>query len=584
MKLFVRILNRLQSVSYAIIRFPTTIILLLFLTIAYSMDIAQTNPSASLYIAIRTIIFGIFLSLALHAASEKPKRWKGMVYLPFLLIVPALALVYFFKIFSLHKTGSVDVLRLVIVSFTLLLIFLWIQALRFRVDFGDVFMALFKAIFTTAFFVGIAWGGLSLILTAVDQLLIQVPENLFSYLSVWSWLFFAPILLISLLPLWDGSRQGEAEKQSRCPNFLRILLLYVVIPLIMVYSVVLLLYLVKSFSGNQDQNLLESLILTYCIAVIAAYILTGKLEGKILPIYRLIFPKMMGLVALYQVVVSASHIRDEGIMYGRYFVLVFCVFSVVAAVLMSVLPVKRTAVLAIVLTGFAAICVIPPLDAFSVSGISQSRLASEVLTRNSMLVSGEIVPNDSLGDSDNQVLTAAMMNLCELGQQNRIDGLSDEFTMSQYRKVFGIDADYDVQSEGYVSLDTSKPVSLDGYTYAFRMNGYSNGDEQKAVSTASFAISADTYKIVVRNDYDANLILDVTDSYGNLVLTGSLSDLMTSIPMGSSDSKGENILSPEEMTFDLTSDEVAIRVVFFSVSRGSSTYEADMLILVRMTK
>ncbi len=201
-----------------------------------------------------------------------------------------------------------------------------------------------------------------------------------------------------------------------------------------------------------------------------------------------------------------------------------------------------------------------------------------------MLVSGEIVPNDSLGDSDNQVLTAAMMNLCELGQQNRIDGLSDEFTMSQYRKVFGIDADYDVQSEGYVSLDTSKPVSLDGYTYAFRMNGYSNGDEQKAVSTASFAISADTYKIVVRNDYDANLILDVTDSYGNLVLTGSLSDLMTSIPMGSSDSKGENILSPEEMTFDLTSDEVAIRVVFFSVSRGSSTYEADMLILVRMTK
>ena len=586
MKLLVRILNRLQSVSYAMQRFPTTIILLFFLAIVFSIDVAQANPSASLYIAMRTIIFGVFLSLALHAASEKPKRCKGMMYLPFILIVPVLALVYFLKIFSLHKTGSVDVLRLVIVSFIFLIFFLWIQALRFHVDFGDVFMAFFKAIFTTAFFVGIAWGGLSLILTAVDQLLIHVPENLFGYLSVWSWVFFAPILLISLLPLWDGSRQGEADKQSHCPNFLRILLLYVVIPLIMVYSVVLLMYLAKSFSGNQDQNLLESLILSYCIAVIAAYILTGKLEGKILPVYRLIFPKIMGVVALYQVVVSASHIRDEGIMYGRYFVLVFCVFSVVAAILMSVLPIRRTVLLAIVLTGFAAICVIPPLDAFSISGISQSRLAKEILTRNNMLVSGEIVPNDSLGDSDNRILTASMMNLCELGQQSRIDGLSDNFTMSNYNEVFGVDADYYVKSEEYVSsfvsLDTSKPLSLDGYTYAFRMGGYSNGDEQKTVSTASFVISEDVYKIIVRNDYDSNLILDITDSDGNLVLTGNLSDLMTSIPLTSSDSKGEDTLSPEEMTFDLSSEEVKVRVVFFSVSRGNATYDADMLILVRM--
>src|SRR5659263_109093 len=177
MKFIGMIKDRLKSISHTWIRFPVVFVLLFVMAIYASISI-ETNSDQTP--EIYALILGVFLSTAMTFGFEKRSNQLMWLALSQAAAI-GLAAAYYFLVLGSYTGSVADVLRIVILSFALLFVSLWIPCLRWKTDFNDFFMTFFKAFFTTAFFVAIFWGGISLVLGAVNVLLFKLPDTLFGH-------------------------------------------------------------------------------------------------------------------------------------------------------------------------------------------------------------------------------------------------------------------------------------------------------------------------------------------------------------------------------------------------------------------
>jgi len=584
MKFLGMIQDRLKSISHTWIRFPMVFILLCVIAV-YATISVQTSSDHSR--EIYALIIGVFLSAAMTFSFEKrPKPVMWIIISQ--AVVLAAAAAYYFLVLGNYSGSVKDILRVVILCFALLLVCLSVPCLRWKTDFNDFFMTSFKAFFTTAFFIAIIWGGISLVLSAVDMLLFSLDENVFIYVAIWIWIFFAPMLLLSLIPVFGGTQEDKEKEEhlAKIPGFFRALLSYVLIPLTALYTLVLLAYLVKTFAGGDPGDLLLPLILAFCIDIIILYILVSKIENKISSLFRMIAPKLMLLIALYQVVNLIIKIPGEGIVYGRYFVILFGIFSVAAGVLMSVLPVKKNVIIAIVLIGFALVSVTPPVDAFTISTSSQLGILDRVLTSNNMLKDGAIVSNKNLSGTDQGIITDAMQYLYDVKETDKVPGISEKFEIyNDFENTFGFSPYYEavyVEPQWY-SIDPAAPVDIAAYDYMVTTYGSSYGSNGNNVIAAAVTDKGIKYDVAVVTKGE-EILIEIRDPNGNVLLTASENDLIDRITEDSTISQKEQ-LSPELLTFDVEGTGVSMRLIFQNASKqynGTEIYyDANMMLLLR---
>ena len=588
MKILTAIKDRASLISRTWIRLPVVFLLLIAISVFASISTATGTDYTRLVLS---LILGVFMSAVMTLGFENHKKPVWWLFVSQGIALALTAIYYFFALSD--KIGEQkDVLRIFILCFALFLTFLWIPCIRWKTDFNDLFMTSVKAAFTTLFFMGIIWGGIVLVLSAVDQLLFRLPPSLYAHLSIWIWIFFAPTLFLSLLPFFTKKEEDMARKEhlAKVPSFFRVLLSYVLIPLTALYTLVLLAYLIKALFGGDQRDFLLPMILFYCIVVIGIYVLVSGIDNKFTSLFRMLAPKLMLLIALYQVIRLVMQIPDKGIVSERYFVILFGVFSVTAGVLMSFLPVKKNVILAIVLTGFALVSVTPPIDAFSVSTRSQLGMVTQVLSTNHMLVDNKIVQNSGVSEKDREIVRNAMQYLDTVDESGKVPGVSDTFNYySDFEQTFGFSsyaaADAERSNSVNFERDDSKPLAIGSYMYMVNAQGgnYRINRQETIVSTITDQGKEYTVAIVSGSDlYN----LEVKDDKGQVILTSSLSDLIDRMEISAKDNNNsKEALPSDKMTFDVTADKVSLRIIFSYADKndngGQITYDSGMILLLR---
>jgi len=586
MKFLQVIQDRFKSIFHTWVRFPVVFVLLFATAVYISIGIEYQNRDYSREIS--SLALCLFISAVMTMGFEKTRKPLMFFFLS-QAVALGLGAAYYFLVLAHYEGTVADSLRTLILCIALLLTFLWIPCLRWKSDFNAMFMSFFKAFFTTVFFMGIIYGGVAAVLAAVNQLLFRLPSNLFGHVGIWIMVFFAPMLLLSLIPVFGGTEEDTSQQEhlAKIPPFFRALLSYVLIPLTILYTLVLLAYLFKTLFGGDQQDLLRPLIMWYCVAVILLYVLVSGIENKISVLFRLIFPKLMLLIALYQAVTLISKIPSEGLVYSRYFVILFSIYSIAAGILMTLLPLKKNAVLAIVLTGFALVSVTPPVDAFTYSTASQVQLVEQVLNNNGMIKDGAIVPDANLSENDRTIVISGMEYLYEIKETDRIAGIPADFDYyNDFQDTFGF-SPYDVPVQTgtsyYYSLDTAQPVGIAGY------------DHMVTVSAGSYAYMGPTSVLAAVSDggkqYDitgtvdgAKVDISLRDPEGKVLLSASVNDMIDSIVKNGAAGEKE-LTSPEMMTFDVTGTDASMRIIFQNAVKDESTtpanYDGTMIILLR---
>ena len=328
---------------------------------------------------------------------------------------------------------------------------MWVPVIKSKISFNSSFMISFKSLFNSLFFSGVIFAGISIILTAINQLIFTIDYTAYPHTVNIVFIIFAPMYFLSLIPIYPGVKNNsknqekmDLQKESidesaHCPKFLEVLISYILIPLIAVFTLILVIYIIKNIGGEfWTDNLLEPMLVSYAITVILVYILASEIENKFTAFFRKVFPKVLVPIVLFQITSSILSLADTGVTHTRYYVILFGLFAAVSGVLLSFLPVRKNGVIAALLIVFATISIVPPVDAFTISRSSQTDTLKNVLEQNNMLENNKILPNESISNKDKQTITNAINYLSRMEYTKKIAWLPEDFNAYEdFSDTFG---------------------------------------------------------------------------------------------------------------------------------------------------
>lgn len=476
MKKIYKFQDRLRGLNDAIARYPLTAAFLLAAAVINAYDI-NTEKDYSKFLI--TFVVGAFLGAVLQVAYER-FFYKSSGRAVLMGAAVLLTVGYYLIIMPAPRLGMEIGIRTAVALFALLIAFIWVPVIRSKISFNESFLAAFKAFFNSLFFSGVIFGGIRIIIAAIDQLLFHVDYKAYSHAANIIFTLFAPMYFLSLIPVYPGAmdenkaqeridiQKEKIVKASHCPRFLEILISYIIIPLVAVFTVILLIYIIRNIGGKfWTDNLLEPMLVAYSITVILLYILASRLENKFSLFFRRVFPKVLVPIVLFQITSSVLSLAGTGITHTRYYVILFGIFAAAAGILLSIIPVRKNGIIAAMLIVFALISIIPPVDAFTISRKSQTDILKNVLLKNGMLDNNVIKPNASIPEEDKKIITKAIRYLRMMEYTKKITWLPADFDMYEdFYKTFGFN-EYEVPENYnqpvYLGLEQKTPIDITDY-------------------------------------------------------------------------------------------------------------------------
>ncbi len=503
MKMFKNIQKLGKGFSETIQRFPITIIFLAIaaITEAIAIQIDGTAPEKALL----TFFTGAALSIVLQLLYERffTKRKERNL---FMVLSLALTLFYYFGI-KMQDSDLQLSIQAAVIFFVLLISFLWVPVIKSRINFNQSFLVAFKAFFTTLLFQGVLLLGIFLILGAVDFLIINLNSKLYLHFGNLIYSFLAPIHFLSLIPFYPGrkvlmkenrsvnvdvetisesnvtgesidqqedngiisKREEELQRFLTPGKFLEALVTYIILPITAILTVILLLYIIVNIRKEfWTDNLMEPLLVSYSITVILVYLLASTFTNTLAKYFRVIFPKVLVPIVLFQVIASLLKTADVGITYGRYYVILFGIFAVIAGVIFCFKSIHKNGLIAPIVIVLSIVSILPFVNAFTLSRESQKDRLQQVLEQNDMLEGNKIIPKSDLTAKEKDIIVDSLEYLEEINEIKRIDFLSDYVFFKDFKSVFGFEQyGNDGDKYKYVSVyrDIASPILIEGYDY-----------------------------------------------------------------------------------------------------------------------
>ena len=603
-------INKLKETGEGIIttitRFPLLVLFLIAAVISNMIAINLQEDERYVRLLI-TFLLGACIYAVFQMIYERFFN-KPLIRITFMGITIALALLYYLLI--REKEFNVQItIRTVVILFILLIAFLWVPSIKSRINFNQSFMAAFKAFFMALLFNGVLFLGVALILSVTDVLIFNVDEKAYLHSANIIFILLAPIHLMSLIPYYPnkddpGEIIGRSEnamdnpvleekikreemliKQITPAKFLEALISYIVIPLTAVFTIILLLYIIMNITGDfWTDNLMESLLVSYSIIVIIVYLLASTINNAFSRSFRLVFPKVLVPIVLFQTISSILKIQEAGIGYGRYYVIMFGVFATIAGIWFSLKPIKNNGFIAPVLIILSTISIFPLIDAFSISKMNQLGRLVNALERNDMFDGESVTPKADIPNEDKQIIINSVQALNNMDYAEEIDWLEAYAKSYDFEKTFGF-SEYDYTDSGeiknrYVMImrKQNSPIPIGGYDFMSHVNIYNNSRD---TIIDSYTKDEKSYSLSVESgtEQDQVIILKETD---HEILRFSMQDIYDNY--GTDNEKTE--LDTAEVTFTQENDKAGITVIAESISinvwEEGKDQQADIYILVKI--
>ncbi len=378
-----------------------------------------------------------------------------------------------------EQVESVDIFRIFVLNVSLYLAFtlipFWYNDENY--DIG-VIQLLSRTAITLLYSVVLILGSFA-ILTAIDYLLgILIEGELYSDIAIAVFTFFAPTFLLGDVP------DRYTVKYLMLDTLIKKLHVYVIMPLLLIYSAVLYLYFAKIvFSMTLPRNMIVHLTLWYSLIAILTLFFVNSYRrefGLSTWFYKwmpriLILPIGMMLFSLY------LRVSQYGVTVKRYFVVALALW-VVAVVIYFIIRQKRVyqniVVAAIVVM---LISMYGPLNAFNVSFNSQYGRFVNLLEQKAMLKGDKIVINNSISRADKKEIIDFIRFFDRQNQLDRLAFLPADFDpIDDTEVVFGFTYQYsyyiDSDRVSYYAQDdfTSEDITLYNKFQKIRIPDYSD--------------------------------------------------------------------------------------------------------------
>jgi len=240
----------LNDIKATFSRFALVPVCLAVITILISLQIENTFSDDKKLIIERLIfsaIAGAFFGTALEFICERFSRLKTYkIYLQGITLL--FSVMYYVLMSTDGKTGSMAIIRLIVICFALFAFYIWIPSHKNASVFPNNALAHFKACFISVLYSLVLALGFIAVFFAIDLLLVKLDDDIPAHIANIMGTFFFPLYYLALLPDFNSSEEHMLEKcktSSIYPKFLEILVSYIALPLITLFTAVLTIYLIK---------------------------------------------------------------------------------------------------------------------------------------------------------------------------------------------------------------------------------------------------------------------------------------------------------------------------------------------------
>ena len=620
MKRFNKIREKGKGIIDTVIRYPLMIILLVAAVVSNTIAINNQDNDPYMKLLI-TFLLGASIYAVFQMIYERFFS-KPFLRIIFMGITIVLSLLYYMLI----KDAGFDVeitLRTIVILFILLIAFLWIPTIKSRINFNQSFMAAFKAFFMAAFFNGVLFLGIVLILSVTDLLIFNINEKAYMHSANIIFILFASIHFFSMIPYYPRKAELDAESQTKQKSavqlsegksdlaenvmdetieeekvkreealvkltapakFLEALISYVIIPITAVFTIVLLIYIIINITGEfWTDNMLEPLLVAYSIVVIIVYLLASTIDNAFSKYFRMIFPKVLLPIVLFQTISSVLKIQDAGISYGRYYVIMFGVFATFAGIWFSIKPIQKNGFIAPILIILSVISILPLIDVFTISRANQLGRLVNVLEQNDMFNGEMVTPKEDITDKDKQIIINSVHYLNSMEYTQEIDWLSDYSKSYDFEGTFGF-AEYGytrAENENHyviIARNQSAPIPIAGYDFMAHINVYNNTSD-KVID--NYVKNGKTYTLRLESLSEHDQIITLKEA-GTEIIRFSMKDIYNNY--GTDNEKTE--VETTDVTFTQENDTAALTVVAEAININSwkegMDEQADVYILVKI--
>jgi len=584
----------LKSISInfknTIVRFPVVILILAFISLNVSLLIEDSFPLNEQLLTrfIYSSVFAVFLGITTQFLIE---RFNHLAKYQIILRASTfvIAILYFFLLTSEDRFSQAMFIRLFVCSFALFAMYLFLPSAKGAVNFGKIALVHFKSAFTSILYGLVLFLGLTAIYFAIDLLLFKLDNNIRGHIANFVFIFFTPVYYLSLLPKFNSKDELEEKKTmmlSIYPRVLEILVSYIVIPLITVFSAVLIIYFIKILlSGIWPVGQVGPMVLSYSAVGLIIYILGSNLDNRSAVLFRKLFPFALMPLVIMQLVSSYIRINAYGITESRYYVVIFGIFSLISALYLTLSKKKNSNMIVLLATCFAILSIIPPVDAFNISKNSQANRIEEILVRNNMLIDNKLIPNSSISNDDKRELTNITNYMARMGYLRELDWMDEKYFeentyYSGFEKIYGFQQYYNsyYPDEGYENtyaiLDTNSPIDITGFETFFKINIYSDTNTEEHQLT-TFTQDGNTYTIKQKSDSNSELILSIFDENQKLIMNISMKEFFDEISEKASEPKA--VMSAEDLTFDIKNDTLNFRLIIDNINIEKSEEKKELV-------
>ena len=473
-------------------RFPVTIILAFmhFITGIYIAEVRSFQSDE--FVEVNLLLFeSIFITVMFEMLYEKYfyKKNRWLVRGIYSVITFAVSIIVFVEYLRTNDYYNIYYFTLIPISMVL---FLLIPILRKKDNREKYLQSVFSNFVTTGIFAAVLWIGIEIILATVNYLFFYSGDSLFFRLTTYSFWFitevFGASLFLSLLKKPDDNLENY-----EFPFIFNLLIKFAIIPLIIIYTGVLYIYMARVIiSMHLPKGLISHLVLWYTAFSVFIMILITPFtqKDKFFENFKKYFPYFSIPLIFASLFAVFQRTYQYGITENRYYVLI-SIFWLLFCMILYIRNMNVTGVFISLIICFI-ISVYTPLSAKNVSNFSQSQRLKRILVKYGALKDGKI-----------SKITQKLTNRQGSQIHTTIQYISDNSTIAKLNFKNEKGEVYSTLGDLEKGLDV-KESWKDYSIYNSEDDDREKDDEHKIV----------TYKI--KNSENAEIISDIT-GYDNFV-------------------------------------------------------------------
>lgn len=547
------------------LRFPFTLFFVLGLAFLFFLEInkkqSDIQPHTWVFFS-----FGIAASMAITLFSEELSRKIFRIVLNFAVILLLLLYCYFLP----AKFEAVDFFQSIALCASFVFTAFFASFLRKNSDmlFWKFSKTTVIQLITAFVFSVVLMLGISLAIFSLQELFhVKIQDKVYSNLAVTCFAIFAPVYFLSNVPN-VGEKRSEEFKFDK---FLKILGLYILFPILALYTLILYLYLIQIVAKWELPNgwlatLVSVLGLGGFITMFILYPLRHEKPNKFLSFFYRLFPLILLPLLVLMFVGIYRRFSDYGITINRFYVFTLNIWLVCVSIYLFLSKSKH---LKWIVISFSAVLFLSSIGAWSAYSVTRNVLTNELQSsfdEAGWLKDGKIVvaTNNSKVDSLAQQKMSETIRYMVSNYGN--ESIQQFFTASIEKKSVGeilkdlnLNEDYVSVEDDYFSayLPTGFLLDIKGYDYMLDVS--KNNDEGSIYFDKAVSVVLDKNIITMKftNKKDSDIVIPLENKLAEL----------QKLTFG----KKNNELNKEEMS--ITGENY--RLVFYNISAQKNNSDAD---------